>query len=199
MAELSVCAVFYSRITMIHVLKQITTETVSENPYWRYCRDTYMLPNGKTGDYHYVHTPGSVFIIPRFKNGTFLLVKQYRYLNRRISLEFPGGGIKIAIGAEASAHNELAEEAGLKANSIHMLGSFNPCNGITDELCTVFLAEDFSKISVVHDESEEFEYLSVSEEEFGKLIADGQIWDGMTLAAWSLYKNSDQSFNRKTL
>lgn len=191
--DVSVCTVFYSRI-MVRTLDQITTETVSENPYWQYRKDKYGLPNGKTGEYHYVHTPGSVFIIPRLKNGTFLLVKQYRYLNRRISLEFPGGGIKIDLGAEASAQNELAEEAGIKAHRMYRLGSFNPCNGLTDELCTVFLAEDFTEISADHDESEEFEYLSVSEEEIGKMIKNGQLWDGMTLAAWALYKNSDHSY-----
>jgi hypothetical protein len=38
------------------------------------------------------------------------------------------------------------------------------------------------------DAGEEFSILSFNEIEIDSLIRSGELWDGMTLAAWSLYK-----------
>lgn len=128
-------------------------------------------------------------VIPEFADGTFLLTKQYRYLNQRESLEFPGGGIPKGISAAEQAQKELQEESGWKAGSIIVLGIFNPCNGLLDEICSVFLARDLTPASpsIRHDDSEEFERLRVSKREFSALVRSGELWDGMTLAAWQMF------------
>lgn len=174
---------------MVRTLEQLSSEIILENPYWSYRCDDYTMPNGGKGKYYYAHTEGSVCIIPRLKNGTFLLVKQYRYLNRRISTEFPGGGVKKGMIVEAVARMELAEETGFQSERIQIIGTFNPCNGITDEMCHVFLAEDLIESNAKPDESEEFEVITASAEEMKRLIRTGEMWDGMSLAAWSLYNN----------
>jgi 8-oxo-dGTP pyrophosphatase MutT (NUDIX family) len=174
---------------MLKELHQLSTETRFKNPYWEYRVDGYTKPNGSAGEYHYAHTPGSVMIVARLSDGRFVLTKQYRYLNRRVSLEFAGGGLPEGVDAAIQARNELHEETGLQAASLRPLGQFGPFNGVTDELCNVFLAEGLSEheLPATPDESEEFELCTMSKDELNAAIRSGELFDGMTLAAWLLY------------
>jgi ADP-ribose pyrophosphatase len=172
---------------MLTHLEQKSSEVILENPYWQYRKDTYSLPNGKEGDYHYIHTPGSVFVIPVTDDGNLILLRQYRYLNRRESIEFIGGGIKQGHSAEAAARAELSEEAGITAKELLKIGEFNPFNGVTDEICTVFVAKGLRFGAARPEESEEFEQLEHPPQVLREMIARGEIWDGMTLAAFALY------------
>ncbi len=166
----------------------MTNETLHRNPWWTYKRDTFALPSGEEGEYHYVTTPGSVMLVPRLRDGRYLLVRQYRYLNRRVSIEFPAGGIKQDQAVVDAARAELREEAGVAAGTLREIGQFNPFNGVTDELCHVFAAADMTAVRAEPDVTEEFEILHLSEDSIEAAIVDGTLWDGMTLAAWSMYK-----------
>jgi ADP-ribose pyrophosphatase len=182
---------------MLKELHQVSTETRLKNPYWEYRVDGYTKPHGGVGEYHYVHTPGSVMIVPRRADGRFVLTRQYRYLNRRVSLEFPGGGLPDGMDARLQALNELHEEAGLTVASVGSsggegliaLGVFGPFNGVTDELCNVFFVPDAAPHALpsVPDESEEFEIVALTAAELTAAIRSGELFDGMTLAAWQLY------------
>ncbi len=149
--------------------------------------DEYNWPDGTVGEYHYVQTNGSTMIIPQLDETTFVLTRQYRYLNGRVSLEFPGGGIKKGLEPEQNAREELEEEAGYEAGYLNELGIFNPFNGVTDEICHVFLARDLNFVGAKPEPSEEFEIITLSFNEIEEKIRTGELWDGMSLASWSLY------------
>lgn len=166
--------------------RTLTEETLLENPWWVYKRNTFVLPSGTRGEYHYVETPGSVMIVPVDADGRAVLVRQYRYLNGRDSVEFPGGGIPRGMDAAAAAQKELREEAGIAAETLLPIGVFNPYNGVTNELCHVFLAMGHRDVPAEPDEAEDCVALRVTHEELSAMIARGEIWDGMTLAAWSM-------------
>jgi 8-oxo-dGTP pyrophosphatase MutT (NUDIX family) len=127
-------------------------------------------------------------VIPVFEDGRVLLLNQYRYLNQRECLEFPGGGMRNRSTPESTACQELKEEAGIIAGRLTPIGSFNPMNGATDEYCHVFVAQDLELGTANPEVSEEFEQRIASLKELEALIANGTIWDGMTLAAFALYK-----------
>ena len=167
----------------------ISSKDVIINPYWTYALDNYVMPSGRIGEYHYVKSRGSVFVIARDANGNYLMTKQYRYLNRKYSIEFPGGGMLPGINPDDNARKELAEELELAANQLIFIGEFNPCNGMTDEICSVYLAEDLHPIESEKDESELIEPVTMTEKEINQAIRTNNIWDGMTLAAWALYNN----------
>lgn len=172
---------------MAEIFETISSQIIKVNPYWSYQMDTYIMPNGQPGDYHFVKSHGSVFIIPIADNGSFYLTAQYRYLNKKQSIEFPGGGVNPKYSIIDNAIKELAEELGLKAKQLTEIGIFNPCNGMTDEICTVFAAYGLEKIEAVPDESEQIETITMTKTEINNAIKKNEIWDGMTLAAWSLY------------
>ena len=173
---------------MVHRLDGISSEIIDTNPYWQYKRDRYRLPNGTETDYFYASTFGSVFIVAQDVDGCFVLTNQFRYLNQRESLEFPGGGLPEGVDALQQAQLELEEESGYRASEWKKLGFFNPMNGLSNELCHVFLATGLSAGTAQPEATEEFEIFRMSAQEIDESIASGRLWDGMTLAAWSLYR-----------
>jgi ADP-ribose pyrophosphatase len=159
------------------------------NPWWTYFCDGYQLPSGKGGEYHYVHTNGSSMVVPLKEDGQILLVNQYRYLIDRESLEFPCGSVKDGSSYDQTAWHELAEETGYSAQILLQAGEFNPYNGITDEMCRVYIARQLRYVGANPDETEEFELAALSPAEIDGKILDGTIWDGMTIAAWCMVKD----------
>lgn len=157
-----------------------------KNPWWIYRQDTFMLPNGEVGDYHYVHTNGSSLIIPVLDDGRIVMVRQYRYLCDEESLELPCGGVKAASDFTTTAASELREEAGYQAADLRQVGRFNPFNGVTNEFCHVYVARGLQRVPMEPDRTEAFEHFELTPDEIDERIHSGEIWDGMTIAGWNI-------------
>jgi ADP-ribose pyrophosphatase len=168
--------------------KRISKSVVHKNPWWQYCRDQIELPSGKPGEYFYALTEGSSMVVPVADDGKLLLVRQYRYTGNRDSIEFPCGGLKKGMTYEENAKNELVEETGYFAERMEPVGDFNPCNGLLDEICRVYIARDLHHVGSRPDETECFELIFLTIDELDTYIVNGTIWDGMTLAAWAIAK-----------
>jgi ADP-ribose pyrophosphatase len=169
--------------------KKLSESLLFKNLWWAYKRDEFELPSGKHGEYHYVHTNGASMVVPVMADGKILTVKQYRYLCERESIEFPCGSVKDGSSYDETASHELAEETGFSSERLLLAGEFNPYNGITDEMCHVYIARELHKVESTPDETEEFELLPLRADEIDGLIRDGEIWDGMSLAAWQIVKS----------
>ncbi len=169
--------------------KKLLTEVKFNNFWWSYKIDKYLLPDGTEGEYHYAFTNGSVFIIPVTAEGKIIMVKQYRYLNDRFSIEFPGGGVKQENNHDNEAQKELIEETGFDGE-LHFAGMFNPYNGVTNEICKVYIARNLKTSNKYKkDNSEAFIMYEFLPEEIDNMISKNDIYDGMTLASWALVKN----------
>ncbi|MFH0990540.1 MAG: NUDIX hydrolase [bacterium] len=166
--------------------KKLNEQELYRNPWWAYRKDEFEMPNGHRSHYHYVHTNGSSMILPVTGEGKILMVRQYRYLCDRESLEFPCGGVKEGHDHEQTAREELAEETGHSAASWKFVGEYNPYNGVADEFCRVFIAKHLTRQIAAPDATEEFEIVTLTPDEIDAKIAAGEIWDGMSLAAWCL-------------
>ncbi len=175
---------------MLKRWKQISTRTVLKNPWWTYMLDEFRIPGGTSGEYNYVHTNGSSMVVPVLPDGRIILVNQYRYLCDRESIELPCGGVKEGKSREEMAQIELTEETGYRAAVLTPAGSFNPFNGVTDEMCSVFIATGLESAPAVPDATEEFEVLLRTPAEVDELISTNVIWDGMTIAAWTLVRHT---------
>ena len=170
--------------------KKLSGSIIARNGWWTYRKDEYELPSGKKGEYHYVHTNGASMIVPVTVDGKVLLVNQYRYLSGRESIEFPCGGVKDGSSYEETARHELREETGYESSTLSQAGEFNPYNGVTDEICRVFLARELVYVGGTPDYTEEFEMVPLSPGELELRIASGEIWDGMTIAAWGIVRHA---------
>jgi len=166
-----------------------STRSVFKNPWWEYLLDECFIPNGKQYEYHYVHTGGSAMVIPLTDDGKILMVNQYRYLNRYFSIEFPAGGMKPGQEPFEIARKELIEETGFDGK-LQKIGVFNPYNGITDEICHVFIARNLIKSDAeTKDEQEDFEIIALKPSEIEQKTRSNEINDGMSMASWALVRH----------
>jgi ADP-ribose pyrophosphatase len=166
---------------------RLSKETVLSTPYYRLSRDRYVLPDGAVGEYHYIDIPGSAMVVPLLESGELVLVRQYRYLMARASLEFPAGGMKGGQPLQ-TAREELREEAGYHAGRLEKIGEFAPYNGASNELCHVFVGTGLTTVAAEPDATEELEVLSLPIGTVQERIASGEIWDGMTIASFFLFE-----------
>jgi 8-oxo-dGTP pyrophosphatase MutT (NUDIX family) len=173
---------------MLSRWKTLSSRVLFSNPWWTYKLDNFQLANGHEGEYHYVHTEGASMVVPFTGEGRVILVNQYRHLCGKESLELPCGGVKPGHSYDDTARIELEEETGFQADAWESVGEFNPYNGVTDEICRVFLAKSLRATSPKPDVTEEFEIVSYSPAEVDSLIHRRVIWDGMTLAAWTMVR-----------
>jgi ADP-ribose pyrophosphatase len=172
---------------MSKIFTKIKTKKSIKNPYWTYNIEDYILPSGISKEYHYVDSRGSVIIIPKIDDNTFLLIEQFRYLNQKISLEFPGGGIQENLSIEENAQKELSEETSFKANKLELLGTFNPFVGVTNEMCYVFLATELEKTNSKPEITEQIELIKLHKNDINFAIKSNKMWSGMSISSWFLY------------
>jgi len=167
----------------------LSRETLFRTPRYTFDHDTFRLPGGGEGDYYSVRTPGAVMVVPVDHDGTIVLVRQYRYLLDGDSIEFPAGGVPEGIGFLEQAKRELAEEAALSARNWEEAGRFASWNGVTDEVCRLYVASGLSAAERPRDRTEEFEILRVAWSELLRMVERNEISDGMTLASIALSRD----------
>jgi len=141
-------------------------------------------PNGDPFERFVVHHPGAVTIVPVDQDRKVTLVRQYRTAVDRMVLEAPAGTRDVGgEPLEETARRELAEEAGLEAQSMDLLmGTFNT-PGISDQHTSIFLATGLSPCPVDRRGAEEhFMTIEViSLDDVDSLIADGTLVDETTV------------------
>lgn len=172
------------------IFKQLSSTVKFINPYWEYRFDRYSLPENKIGDYHFINSRGASMIIPITDDRRFLMTSQFRYLNQKNSIEFPGGGVKVGNTYLQTAIEELSEETGAQSTDIIEIGEYNPFNGVTNEITKIFFAKNLTFKKSNPEVTEQIDIRLYTLSELEQLIASNNIWDGMTLAAWSIFKYS---------
>lgn len=145
--------------------------------------DTVELPNGRRATREVVEHRPAVVIIPFDEKGDVVLVRQYRYAVRRALLEAPAGGVEPDEDPDECAQRELQEEVGLYAEDLQRVGGFWTAPGVFTEFMHVYVARELrrSKLPTDFDEALKTERVSVTALE--RLIRDGEILDGKTIAA----------------
>jgi ADP-ribose pyrophosphatase len=170
--------------------KTLLHEEIISTPWMSLFHDQFEMPDGKRGNYFFMHTHGSALTIPVNDEGKILLVRQYRYLTGNSSIELPCGGIKHGQSEEEAARAELVEETGYECAKLKKVGRFIPYNGLSDEICTVYIARKLSFVGARPDDTEQIEVMTVTPNEMNGLIKKGKIIDGMTIAGWLLGRES---------
>lgn len=171
-------------------IKKISSEVAHKNPWWEYKRDQFVSPDGAKHDYFYVATHGNVIIVPVLDDGRLVLVRQYRYLQEKNSIEFPGGGMGKDESAVDAANREFLEETGYKTDNLIKIGTFEPCVGMVKDLSHIFIANELTAVQEPKSEGmEHTEVILRRVDEFENMIKQGEIWDGQALAAWAMVRN----------
>jgi 8-oxo-dGTP pyrophosphatase MutT (NUDIX family) len=95
---------------------------------------------------------GAVAIVAVDERGRVLVLRQYRHAPAERLIELPAGLLDVE-GEEplAAAKRELAEEAGLAAESWRLLLDMLTSPGFTDERVLIYLAENITQVAAPED------------------------------------------------
>lgn len=148
--------------------------------------DRFVRSDGVEGRYGVVDKPDFAVVIAE-QDGNFHLVEQYRYPIGRRSWEFPMGGWPHGPGGTALelAQAELAEETGCTATGWTHVARLHGTVGFCSQGYDVFHATGLQAGRHAREESEaDMVHRIVPEAELRRMIADGDIIDGVTLAAY---------------
>lgn len=163
---------------------KLSTEVKYENKWVKLIEDQVLNPVGNKGIYGVVHFKIiAVAIIPLDEDNNTWIVGQYRYPLDSFEWEVVEGGCPEGTLPLDTAHRELKEEVGLKAESMEMILEMQLSNSTTDEISYTYIARG---LSFVGDEPEEEEKLTVKKipfEELYQMTMRGEIRDGLSVAS----------------
>ena len=124
--------------------RRIGETEVHRGHIWRVVVADFEAPDGTTFTRDVVRSPGAVAVVPlRHSEAgpSVTLVTQYRPALERELIEIPAGMRDVpGEPPEETGRRELVEEAGLAPGEMVHLGNMLPSPGMTDSVCTIYLA-----------------------------------------------------------
>ncbi|PSU13365.1 NUDIX hydrolase [Photobacterium gaetbulicola] len=162
----------------------MTTKTLCQWKCFSVEQSQHTLPDGREINFTTVKHPGAVIIVPIDEGGDLVMINQYRPAIKKWILEFPAGTLETNEDILGCAQRELAEECQLEARHWHNLGELYPVPGFCDEVQYLFLATQLKPCQAQCDEDEVIEVMKVSPTEFLAKVAQNEIKDAKTLAAF---------------
>jgi ADP-ribose pyrophosphatase len=114
-----------------------------------------------------------------------LLVRQARPAVGRDLLELPAGLVNSGESPLQTAHRELEEETGYRAERLDLLASFYSSPGFCTEQLFVYLASGLQPGTAADDPDEPLELVRLPVD---RALAGGQITDAKTLVGLLLYQ-----------
>ena len=106
-----------------------------------------------------IDAPDWVIVVPVMnseKGKQFVMVWQWRFGTKSLSLEFPGGVLEPTENPEQAAARELTEETGYYPGKIKKIGEFCPNPAIMSNKVHFFLAEDLSGDGIQNLDKDEY-------------------------------------------
>ena len=149
-------------------------------------RDRARSPRtSETHDFYVLESPSWVNIIPLTPRKEVVLIRQYRFGIRDMTLEIPGGLMEPSDSPEEAARRELREETGYREETLIPLGTVHPNPAIQNNLCYTFLASDVFPVGqLIQDEREDIEVVLQPLSEIPRLIREGAISHALVIAAF---------------
>lgn len=144
------------------------------------------LANGQHAIREVMHHPGGVVVVAQkdentTQDSTILMVKQYRYPIKRVSIELPAGRLEPNDNPDERIKKELIEETGHVAKTWKSLGYIYSTPGICDEKLYLYHATDLEFIEQRPDEGEIIEFFEYKVDEVFAMIKSGEINDAKTI------------------
>jgi ADP-ribose diphosphatase len=163
--------------------KQKSTRPIYQNPWISLREDLVELPDGRTTIYGVITCSECVGVLPFLDPHTVLMIKQYRYVAKRITGEMPTGGMHLGESREAAAQRELAEEIGYRAGKLAWLSTLHTSKSVLDETAHLFLGEDLVRVELPPDDTEFIEVRAFPFTEVLQMVLRNEITDSMTIVA----------------
>ncbi|MDR1754859.1 MAG: NUDIX hydrolase [Eubacterium sp.] len=132
----------------------------------------------------FVEHSGGVGILPITPDGDVLLVKQYRYGGKAVTLEVPAGKLELNEDPEKGAIRELAEETGYMPSELHYFGAIFPSPAYCSEIIHIYIADKIKFLpgnpGQKLDKEEFLDIVKIPFKKAVEMVMQGEIWDAKT-------------------
>ena len=169
--------------------KTLKSEYLIKRPWLTARKDCVQLPSGVVLDEYYVlEYPAWVNVIARTKDGSYVVIRQYRHALDDVFWEIVAGVVDASDGSPlAAAKRELWEETGYGGGEWRLVAKIAPNPGAMTNLCYCFVAEGVEKVSDQHlENTEDIAVHLMSGEEMRREMANGGFMQALMLTP--LYK-----------
>jgi len=163
--------------------RTLSSKVVYEGKVITVIKDDVEVSDGHKSFREVVLHSGGVVIAAFKDKETILLVKQYRYPLKSVSIELPAGKLEVGENPDYAAKRELEEETGYRAKSWKSLGYINTTPGICTEKLYLYSASDLEFVGEHPDEGEIIKCYEYKLEDVYKMICNGEINDSKTICA----------------
>lgn len=146
--------------------------------------DKVLLPNQKESTRIYIEHSGAAAVLPLTPDNKVLLIKQFRYPIRSITIEIPAGKKdEPTESGVACVTRELEEETGYQAQKFEKFLDIHNCLGYSDELIELFFAYDIYPVEhpIEADDDEFIELMICDRAQVQELLQNNIITDAKTI------------------
>ena len=145
------------------------------------------LPDGTLLVRNIVRHPGAVVILPLVDHDLVCLIRTYRVAINRWHLELPAGTLDKSLTPLETAHLELQEETGYRAERMTYIHTLAMSPGILDEKMHFYVAEGLTLGDSAREAGEQMDNTILSWSEIDALFRNKKIADAKTIACLLWY------------
>src|SRR5574344_1164607 len=169
------------------VWKEQSRKILLDTVVFKVTERTSISPDGSLGKYIVNEAKDWAIVIPVEKEN-FLMVRQWRHGEQKLSIEFPGGVIEEGESPEKAASRELMEETGCTAGKLTFLGSMNPNPALFSNHVFIYCAEQLSFSGKQKLDSDEYvHYEEKPQAEVSEKMGTGEYCHALMATALALY------------
>jgi ADP-ribose pyrophosphatase len=171
----------------VHRAKVLNCEVLYQGKVFRLQRETVIEPGGVHAERDIIVHPGSVVVLPIFKDGRVLLIRQYRHSVGEFLWELVAGRKESKETPLAAARRELVEETGYTAQRLRKLMRIVPTPGFVNEWMWIFAAEGLTEGAAQPEEDEKITPRIFTLKQTEKMIQRGTLRDAKSICALLYY------------
>lgn len=157
----------------------MTVTTIFESPW---CT-LVAKPDPHGRPYYMLELADYVSVVALTPDRHLVLVRQYRPVVERVTLELPSGHVDAGETPEEAARRELLEETGFTAGDLELLGTLVPDVGRLTNRMWCYFAPDVVPAAAPSAIEEGIELSIVAERDAMAMAGDGTIDHALNLAA----------------
>jgi ADP-ribose pyrophosphatase len=165
----------------------LKSEILYQGKVFQLRRDSVIEPGGVRAERDIIVHPGSVVVMPVFKDGRVLLIRQYRHSVGEFLWELVAGRKEPKESPATAARRELLEETGYSAKRLRKLLRVVPTPGFVNEWMWIFAAEGLTKGAAQPEEDERITPRIFTLKQAEKMIERGTLRDAKSICGLLYY------------
>lgn len=154
------------------------------------------VPDGPRFEHHVLRFPRpAVGVVVTDPARGVLLLWRHRFITDTWGWELPAGGVDAGEQPEDAARREVLEETGWRPGPLRLLHRYHPSNGVSEQRFDLFAAQGATHVGAPTDPSESSRVEWVAAGDVRRLVAGGEVTDGMSLSGllWWLAFEQDRA------